>query len=547
MRALFFENFSIRKKFIIITSVAVILLMGVIGAMTTRRERLILYNNVELQGILFAETLAIPVMNDLIYERLGLVEEGGLIDNYITDIFKKKKLDLIYIAILDEQGSVISHNDFNEYGKQYSDSLTIKAITSGSTVVQKYHDDSRGHGVMDFATPLTIGNKRWGMLKFSVSLERVEGEVNAIIIRIFMLTLVFLLVGFIIIMILSRRFIEPITELAVTMESAGGDMLDVKADIRGRDEIALLGQSFNRMIARIREYNIELERTHDKLQQFAATMEGATGGDDMLDVKLDIEGDDEIAMLGRSFNSMIERIRESNLELKRTNEKVLQTEKLASIGILAAGVAHEINNPLGGMFNCLQMLDQQDGGNEFTGRYYGLLRDGLNKIETIVGKLLWTSRTTEKRPEPVDVQLAVDDIFRFVEYKLKEYNIIYSEKIERGLTVFIDPHDFQQCMINLMINAIQSMKDGGTLLIEAAQNESRVVVTMTDTGHGIGSEDLHKIFDPFYTTKGPSEGTGLGLWLTYEIIKKYKGEINVDSEVGKGSTLTMSMPLEGGA
>ena len=99
-----------------------------------------MHRDIERHGRLLAETLAIPVMNDLLYERLGLVEEGGLIDNYITGIFGKKESNLIYIAVLDENGRVISHNDFNEYGHVYDDPITVKALASDSTVVQKFQD-----------------------------------------------------------------------------------------------------------------------------------------------------------------------------------------------------------------------------------------------------------------------------------------------------------------------------------------------------------------------------------------------------------------------
>jgi signal transduction histidine kinase len=155
------------------------------------------------------------------------------------------------------------------------------------------------------------------------------------------------------------------------MESAGGDMLDVRANIKGQNEIAFLGQSFNRMIDRIRESNLKLKQTHEKLLQFARTMERAGG--DMLNVKADIKGQDEIAFLGQRFNKMIDRIRESNLELKKTHEKLLQSEKLASLGILASGVAHEINNPLGGILNCVHMLEQKDDNDDYRKRYLKLI------------------------------------------------------------------------------------------------------------------------------------------------------------------------------
>jgi signal transduction histidine kinase len=497
-----------------------------------------MYRDIERQGRLLAETLAIPVMNDLIYERLGLVEEGGLIDNYITGIFSKKEINLIYIAVLDENGRIISHNDFNEYGRVYDDPITVKALASDSTVVQKFHDLLTDSGALDFSTPLSIGKKRWGTLRFAVSLKVLEQEMQSTILGVIIITIMMLAISFGIIVLLSRRFIRPIVELAQIMERAGGDRLDVRVITKsGSDEIARLGQSFNRMIDRIRDSNLEIKRTHEKLLQFVGIIENAD--ERMLDVKVDIKGSSEITLLCQSFNQMIDRIRQSNMELKNTHEKLLQAEKLASLGILTSGVAHEINNPLGGLFNCVDMLEERGEDNDFRQRYLELLKDGLSSIENTVGKLLWMSRKGEKIPQDIAVKQALSDAFGLIEYKLKKSNISYNENIEAGLTVRLDPNDLQQALINLMINAVQSMTEGGILTINAFCKGSKVILEVRDTGEGIEKKDISKIFDPFFTTKPPGEGTGLGLWLTYEIVNSYGGEITVTSRKNEGTIISV--------
>jgi signal transduction histidine kinase len=539
MKSALLKRFSIQQKFIFVTFVAVIILMVIIGLYITGAERTIMYRDMERQGRLLADTLSIPIVNALLYEKIGLIEEGGLIDNYVMEMFGKKDVDLIYIAILDESGLVVSHNDFNEYGKVYNDDMTSRGLSAYDTVVQKFYSDKLGHEALDFATPLSIGKKRFGTLKFAVSLEKAEQEMRIVIIRVIALTILLLAGGLIIIIFLSRRFLGPITELSQTMEKAGGDMLDVKVNIEGSDEISHLGQSFNLMIDRIREANLELKQTHEKLLTFASTIE-KTGGD-TLDVKVDIEGSDEIAHLGQSFNLMIDRIREANLELKRTHEKLLRSEKLASIGILASGVAHEINNPLGGLFNCIEMLEQAGDDKEFRQRYQKLLKKGLNRIENTVGKLLYMSRKEDKNVQAVGMKESLEDIYEFLEYRMKNSGIVYRENVEDGVSVIINPHDLQQVLINLMINAVQSMNNGGTLSVNAYQNNAKVILEVTDTGKGIEEEDLNKVFDPFYTTKQPGEGTGLGLWLAYEIVQDYGGEISVKSKKDVGTTFTVEL------
>ncbi|MBI5233333.1 MAG: HAMP domain-containing protein, partial [Deltaproteobacteria bacterium] len=359
-----FSMLGLKYQFILITTMAIVLLMGITGYLAVGREKGILYAEAEKEGRLLGETLAIPIINDLIYERLGLVEEGGLLDNYILEIFNRKDLDLIYIAILDEDGRVISHNNIAEYGKVYSDPVSLKALAAGGTLITNFSDN--GHRALDFGVPLTIGGKRWGALKFGVSLKNMEYEIADTVRKIVFLTVFLLVAGFAVILLLSRRFISPITNLAATMEKTGADYLDAKVEIQGHDELAVLGQR---------------------------------------------------------FNSMIERIRQANEELKKTHEKLVQSEKLASIGILAAGVAHEINNPLGGIFNCLQMLRQADGGPEARAKYMELAKEGLDRIESTVSKLLWMARKSEHTPADVVVGNAVDGVRSFVEYKLRKGKI----------------------------------------------------------------------------------------------------------------------------
>ena len=481
----FFSRLSLQYKFILITTSAIVIFMFIIGYLAVEREKAILYTEVEREGRLLGETLAIPIINDLIYERLGLVEEGGLLDNYILEIFNRQDVNLLYIAIIDEDGKVMSHNDITNYGKVYTDPLTMNALKADHTTIQQF--SYSGHKALDIGVPLSIGKKRWGTLRFGISLKKVEREIIATVKKIVILTLFLIAAGFGIILLLSRRFISPITQLAATMEKTGGDYLDVKVDVKGHDELALLGER---------------------------------------------------------FNSMIERIKQAKEELKRTHEKLVQSEKLASIGILAAGVAHEINNPLGGLFNCLQILKQKGGDPEFRAKYLSLINEGLDRIESTVSKLLWMARKNEHRPAPVNIRDVVNDVYSFIEYKVRKSRIQFINEADSGLMIFIDPHDFQQVALNLFINAIQAMEDGGSLKVRGYREDSKIKVEVSDTGSGIAQENLGRIFDPFFTTKPPGEGTGLGLWLTYEIIRNYNGEISVESEAGKGSTFVMSFPLE---
>jgi two-component system, NtrC family, sensor kinase len=481
----FFSGLGLQFKFILLTTCSIIIIMTIVGYLAVEHEKGILYTEVEKQGRLLGETLAIPIINDLIYERLGLVEEGGLLDNYIMEIFTRQDADLLYIAILDEDGRVISHNNITEYGKLYDDILTEESLSSADTVVQGFSGE--GHNALDFGVPLSIGKKRWGTLKFGISLRKAEREILATVKRIAFLTIVLVFFSFSAVLFLSRRFLGPITQLANTMEKARGDSLDLKVDVKGHDELAVLG---------------------------------------------------------KRFNSMIERIRQANEELKRTHEKLVQSEKLASVGVLASGVAHEINNPLGGMFNCLQMLKQNGDSPELREKYLDLVNEGLERIENTVSKLLWMSRKDKHAPVTVNLRESVDSIYSFLEYKLKKGKITFRNEVPGDLEFTFDVHDFQQLLLNLFINSCHAMPDGGTLEVRGCRDGGSVTIEVTDTGCGIGAENISRVFDPFFTTKPPGEGTGLGLWLSYEIIRTYNGDISVESDIGKGSMFVMRFPLQ---
>ncbi|GAB4362061.1 MAG: ATP-binding protein [Deltaproteobacteria bacterium] len=484
--AAWFSRKGLQVQFIALTMCAIVVVMGVLGTLAVHRERGLLYEEVEKQGRLLGETLAIPIINDLIYEKLGLVEEGGLLDNYILEIFSRQDLDLLYMAILDERGKVISHNDISEYGKTYADPLTRKALDGERTIVQR---SPRGeHDALDVGVPLSIGKKRWGTLKLGISLEKADHRILATVWRIVLLTALLMAAGFLIVLLLSRRFIGPVTQLANTMENAPGDTLDIRVPVRGQDELALLADRFNRMIDRIRQANEELRKTHEKLAQ---------------------------------------------------------SEKLASLGVLAAGVAHEINNPLGGIFNCLRMLER--GGEDPAQRekYLGLAKEGMERIEATVSKLLWMARKPEHRPVEFGIREEVEKTRSLLDYRFGKRGISFVNGVDGDLRLTMDPHDFQQVLLNLCINAVDAMSPDGVLTVAGARADGSVVVEVADTGGGIAPENLGKIFDPFFSTKPPGEGTGLGLWLTYEIVRNYDGEIRVDSRPGEGTRFFLRFPAKG--
>ena len=154
------------------------------------------------------------------------------------------------------------------------------------------------------------------------------------------------------------------------------------------------------------------------------------------------------------------------------------------------------------------------------------------------------SRKAQHEPEDIKVKDMIDNVYSFIEYKIKKCGILFINSLPSDLTLTIDIHDFQQLFLNLFINAVHSMQEGGILEIKGSREDSNIFIEVLDNGCGIEAEHIGKIFDPFFTTKPTGEGTGLGLWLTYEIIRNYNGEISVESEVNKGTRFILKFPSE---
>ncbi|MBU1567569.1 MAG: HAMP domain-containing protein [Proteobacteria bacterium] len=476
---------SLQKKFIIVAFLAVLLLTAVISFLAAVRTRSALLHASEKQGLMLAQTVSALIINELIYEKLGLVEEGGLIDNYVRELYQRRELDLKYVAVLDTSLQVISHSDFGEFGKRYSSPLIEEARLSGTIMMKKTIAGPAGIEEMEFAAPLAIEGKHWGVLLFSLSLEGVEREIRAMILQIITLSLMSLCFLFILIYFLSRRFIKPIIDLAEAMG-------EVEVEMR--------------------------EKT------------------------MPVAGSDELSRLVQSYNDMVRRIRRANEEMKLAHEKLLQSEKLATLGVLASSVAHRINNPLGGLFNCVRLLQRQGDDPGFRNNYLELILEGLESIEKTVGQLLYTAGRRDGEEKRSEVAAVLARVLKFLDYRMKKQEISYVQEVTDGLVIPVAPHDLEEMLLNTMINSIQAMESGGTLQVNAGRGNEQVEIRIEDTGTGIPEDRLDQVFDLFYSTKKAGEGTGLGMWMTYELVKKYRGHISLESREGVGTKVSIVIP-----
>ncbi len=232
-----------------------------------------------------------------------------------------------------------------------------------------------------------------------------------------------------------------------------------------------------------------------------------------------------------------------------TDRKVMEqqfrnTERLASVGKLAAGIAHEINNPLGGILNCLYNIRKGTLPPERQEEYFTYMEDGLRRAQKIIRQLLDFSQQHEPEFSMNDINGLVDRVLVLTNHAIAEKGLQLHKVYENDLPpLFVDPQMIEQVLANLVLNAVQATEEGGAIILQTRMDNDRCEIDVADTGSGISPEVRPHIFDPFFTTKGTGEGTGLGLSVSLGIVERHGGQLTVESEVGKGTVFTVSLPL----
>jgi signal transduction histidine kinase len=259
----------------------------------------------------------------------------------------------------------------------------------------------------------------------------------------------------------------------------------------------------------------------------------------------------ENSQLYNQLRNKIEALKQNVKQLNETQNQLIQTEKMAAVGQLAFGIAHEIRNPLGIILGGVELL-----GNKLAGKKEEIIKISLEKIEqsidranNIITTLLKFSRASQLNLQPVNVCKTMDAVVSLIKNQanLKNVRIKINYK-DKDLEVRADPNMLQQAFFNLCINAIDAMPKGGKLFInvycETKEEVKRnIVIEIADTGKGIPKEKLSKIFEPFFTTKPPGEGTGLGLSIVHLILERHNATIDVESRVREGTKFVIKLPV----
>ncbi|MHC4779821.1 MAG: sensor histidine kinase [Planctomycetota bacterium] len=266
-------------------------------------------------------------------------------------------------------------------------------------------------------------------------------------------------------------------------------------------------------------------------------------------------GGDEMARLVTAFNAMMrevqdyrdhldKRVEEEKARVAAAQRRLAIAQRLAATGTLAAGIAHEVNNPLGGMINAARRIIDKKVGEGRAKEYMGLILEGLIRVQDTVKKILqFTPR--EVHPQPVDIRAVCVKAIDLVSHRLERKRIEVATELSKELPkIFGDPSELDQVLINLLINAVDAIEEpGGRIEIRGKLREGKLEIEIADTGSGMTEEQIQKAFDLFYTTKEVGKGTGLGLAIVHNIIENHNGRMEIRSKLGEGTTVWLQFPV----
>ena len=341
-----------------------------------------------------------------------------------------------------------------------------------------------------------------GMLYVGILEEPFTDKRNDLVASFFAVAILGIVMALVVVVFVTSRITRPLETLGRATEKIAHGNLMYEVPVDSEDELGKLASAFNKMTRALSASNEEILRRSEELEK-------------------------------------------ANRDLKETQAQLIQTEKLSSLGRLAAGVAHELNNPLTGIMTFSHLLLKTIKDESARSDLEIIVRETTRCREIIKG-ILDFSRETAPQPKQYNINDIITRTLSMLERQWLFHNIHIEKRLDGQLPeIWVDDNQIQQVIMNVALNAAEAMNGDGTLSVSSGLSErgDSVEVRIADTGTGILPEHLDKIFDPFFTTKDPQKGTGLGLSISYGIIQKHHGEIAVESEAGKGATFIIKLPV----
>jgi signal transduction histidine kinase len=435
----------------------------------------------------------------------GVILVGTSLENLLIEVKSQALADLI---VYDSDGLTLmsSFSDF-DFDSANLSSQEIEAIGSEESTVKQINSSNRAFQAS--ISPLLVREKPLGYLavvlpsNYIVQTEATSRNTFSLIFSA--ATLVVILLGYFI----AESIAKPLLRLReVTKAVAKGD-LKKRSGLKRSDEIGELAAAFDLMTFRLGRRTAQAERLYvETIQRY-------------------------------------EELQEINARLQFTQQQLIQSEKLAAVGQLTAGIVHDVKNPLTVIKGLAEELQEENGIDPQSSDLLKVIYDSAGHANRIVTDLLKFARQSEPVMKSQDLVETVQTTLRLIDYLARKGSVkIETVFPDRPVMAVYDATQIEQVLVNLIQNAIQAMPDGGTLGVRVYERRDQVVVMVEDSGVGISKENLRRIFDPFFTTKVEGEGTGLGLSVSFGIVAAHNGRIEVDSLVGKGTRFIVVLPIQ---
>jgi signal transduction histidine kinase len=434
--------------------------------------------------------------------QVGVMLAGTYLENVVAALGEQS---LSEVMVLDDEGRLVAGTlSGNTAGFQALVDLAAGQPLTDQTLLYNTRLENAEHRVAD--GPFFIRDQRAGrmlVIRESQFLADKAKDIRNLVIGLFgTAALLMIVIGY----LLAQHIARPLLRLREMSQAVAGGNLDQHIGLTRRDEIGDLGNAFDAMTGQLQE------RTAEAARLYAET------------VQRNIE------------------LKEINARLQSMQLQLIQSEKLASIGQLTAGIVHDVKNPFAVILGMAEVLADDENIDEATRHGLKVMETSARKGNAIVMDLLKFARQSTPELRARDLRETVESSILLTNYLTRPFNLS-TELPDQPLMLTYDPQQIEQVLINMIHNAVQAMPNKGSLSVALKHVDGTAQISIQDTGCGITPEQQKRIFDPFFTTKPEGEGTGLGLSVSYGIIANHNGRIDVQSEVGKGTTFTIVLPI----
>ncbi len=505
--------------------------------------------NIETTEVLFAKSLAARFFRDI-------AENKNI---KLTDVlFDEKRLreeKIEYILVFDRKGYLLA---YAYWGKMFKRLLKLNNAFDAKSKYRIERIENNELDVYDVAVPVMEGIQQVGTIHVGIKLVYLRKSAQEAVRVLIIIMVISCVLGTLIVLLISKALLRPLERLTkATVEISGGN-LDTKIEVSSRDEIGNLGIAFNRMVGNLKKTTTSIDNLNKEITERKKVEEKLNQAlkEEVISREIMISMLADNNQIRQKLEQNIEELKASYSKLKEVQAQVVQSAKLASLGQMAGGVAHEINNPLTGVLNNVQLIKMVAGNKEsFDIKEFkellDIVEESAQRCRQITQSLLDFSHASTGISQPLSLNEVAEKVAILVAHELKLQNIVIQKELLPDLPLILgDFQLLQQVIFNFISNAkwaIQkkSAKEGGTITIrtqyEALKKEVHIFVS--DSGVGISEDNLKKIFESFFSTKEVGEGTGLGLSLAQDIVYKHGGRIEVESRLGEGATFKVSFPV----